>query len=93
MGLRFSNKLVAELYQPFWAAWPHWLARTESAGSPGCSPLAGRPRRGRNLRAMPAADPALREALCGLSIHAHPSLRATGSHHTQGCHQRGGAPW
>jgi transposase, IS30 family len=59
MGLRFSNQLVAELYQPFWTAWQggEFLTDAAVAGTHthrglAWLPEAGgvRPQRGRNLK-------------------------------------------
>jgi transposase, IS30 family len=35
MGLRFSNQLVAELYQPFWTAWQGGEFLTDAAALAG----------------------------------------------------------
>ena len=59
MTARFSNQLIAELYQPFWAAWqagssrpmrPRWRAPIDIEGWRGCARPGVRPRRGRNLQ-------------------------------------------
>ena len=60
MSLRFSNQLVAELYQPFWSAWQAGDFLTDAAAVAGTYRHRGlawlrqcggvRPRRGRNLQ-------------------------------------------
>src|SRR4051794_20016065 len=60
MSVRFSNQLVAELYQPFWAAWQAGEFLTDAAAVGGTYRHRGlawlrqaggvRPRRGRNLQ-------------------------------------------
>ena len=60
MSLRFSNQLVPELYQPFWAAWQAGEFLTDAAAVAGTHRHRGlawlraaggvRPRRGRNLQ-------------------------------------------
>ena len=60
MSVRFSNQLVAELYQPFWAAWQAGEFLTDAAAVAGTYRHRGlawlrqaggvRPRRGRNLQ-------------------------------------------
>jgi IS30 family transposase len=60
MTVRFSNQLVAELYQPFWAAWQGGEFLTDAAGLAGTYRHRGlawlrqaggvRPRRGRDLQ-------------------------------------------
>jgi IS30 family transposase len=60
MGLRFSNQLVAELYQPFWTAWQGGEFLTDAAAVAGTHTHRGlawlreaggvQPRRGRNLK-------------------------------------------
>ncbi len=60
MTVRFSNQLVAELYQPFWAAWQAGEFLTDAAAVAGTHRHRGlawlrqaggvRPRRGRNLQ-------------------------------------------
>lgn len=60
MTIRFSNKLVAELYQPFWSAWQGgefltdaaaWAGTTRQRGRAWLREVGGvRPRRGRNLQ-------------------------------------------
>ena len=60
MTVRFSNQLVAELYQPFWAAWQAGEFLTDAAAVAGTYRHRGlawlrqaggvRPRRGRNLQ-------------------------------------------
>jgi hypothetical protein len=59
-GLRFSNQLMAELYQPFWTAWQGGEFLTDAAALAGTHRHRGlawlreaggvRPRRGRNLK-------------------------------------------
>src|SRR5680860_302663 len=60
MTVRFSNQLVAELHQPFWAAWQAGEFLTDAAAVAGTYRHRGlawlrqaggvRPRRGRNLQ-------------------------------------------
>jgi IS30 family transposase len=60
MTVRFSNRLVAELYQPFWAAWQGGEFLTDASAVAGTHRKRGlawlrqaggvRPRRGRNLQ-------------------------------------------
>jgi IS30 family transposase len=60
VSIRFSNRLVAELYQPFWAAWHAGEFLTDASALAGTHRKRGlawlreaggvRPRRGRNLR-------------------------------------------
>ena len=60
LSVRFSNQLVAELYQPFWAAWQAGEFLTDAAAVAGTHRHRGlawlrqsggvRPRRGRNLQ-------------------------------------------
>ena len=60
MTVRFSNRLVAELYQPFWAAWQGGEFMTDASAVAGTYRKRGlawlrqaggvRPRRGRNLQ-------------------------------------------
>jgi IS30 family transposase len=60
MTVRFSNQLVAELYQPFWAAWQAGEFLTDASAVAGTHRKRGlvwlrqaggvRPRRGRNLQ-------------------------------------------
>jgi IS30 family transposase len=60
MSIRFSNRLVAELYQPFWAAWQAGEFLTDASGLAGAHRKRGlawlrevggvRPRRGQNLQ-------------------------------------------
>ena len=60
MTARFSNQLIAELYQPFWAAWQAGEFLTDAAAMAGTHRHRGlawlrqaggvRPRRGRNLQ-------------------------------------------
>lgn len=60
MTMRFSNQFVAELYQPFWAAWQAGEFLTDAAAVAGTHRHRGlawlrqaggvRPRRGRNLQ-------------------------------------------
>src|ERR687894_3333497 len=60
MTVRFSNQLVAELSQPFWAAWQAGEFMTDAAAAAGTHRHRGlawlreaggvRPRRGRNLQ-------------------------------------------
>lgn len=60
MTVRFSNQLVAELYQPFWAAWQAGEFLTDASAVAGTHRQRGlawlrqaggvRPRRGRNLQ-------------------------------------------
>ncbi len=60
MTARFSNQLVAELYQPFWAAWQAGEFLTDAAALAGTYRQRGlgwlrqaggvRPRRGRDLQ-------------------------------------------
>jgi len=56
--MRFSQKLVAELFQPFWVAWQAGEFMTDAAAGPGPTASVGwtgcvsggvRPRRGRDL--------------------------------------------
>jgi transposase, IS30 family len=60
MSIRFSNRLIAELYQPFWAAWQAGEFLTDASAVAGTHRKRGlawlraaggvRPRRGQNLR-------------------------------------------
>jgi hypothetical protein len=60
MSIRFSSRLVAELYQPFWAAWQAGEFLTDAAALAGTHRKRGlvwlreaggvRPRRGKNLQ-------------------------------------------